>query len=294
MQCFIGQIIIAKPEWCSKMQAWSMDVGEKIEESTLAVQRMRNALKTSLQTRFDNGRQMLDDALYQSSHQTRLNLNVDLAFPTILFPARTYPDMETSDADAERTRSDASLAVVEMGRMSFTTQPNNGNVQCEVHLKHVNLGFCESVHWQEPTLRCNVFENSFSANVKVCLAVSDPAVEDCVGSSHPARTGCTVEVRVKVEPLEVPCLSLCVYAILLKAIHAHIIVFGENLSNLCDLPCVQRVCDGTDRSQNDRYGCHIRSCNEHYLSWTRLLLFLRCRVTRQGRAVLAADRRRVC
>jgi hypothetical protein len=215
MQCFIVQIIIAKPEWCSKMQAWSMDVGEKIEESTLAVQRMRNALKTSLQTRFDNGRQMLDDALHQPSlNHTRLNLNIDLAFPTILFPAQTYSNADTCDADAKRTRSDASLALVEMGRMSFTTQPNNGNVQYEVHLQHVNLGFCESVHWREPSLRCNVFENSFSANVKVCLAVSDAEVEDRVGSSHQVRTRCTVEVRVKVEPLEVSdflcvCMQCC-------------------------------------------------------------------------------------
>jgi hypothetical protein len=155
--------------------------------------------------------------------RTTLQLDIDLAFPTILMPSWPVSSLEAGRAAS----ASASVAVIELGRMYYTTaQPSASDcrphqVAYQMQLLDLNLSLCgaqelqgaaqglAAVLDQHRTHRRSIIENSFNAIVDVTLTSSQDADEEMrVGNGDGEGAGMesvfsVVTVKMVVQPLAV-------------------------------------------------------------------------------------------
>ena len=203
-------VLILKPLWCSRILDWIKDASAKVKESSLAVQNVKQMLRRSARKRLVQSRQLLDDV---SSTTSRLHVNLDLAFPTILFPSRILHQTagEEGSGGPGPDRQDAlSLTVLEMGHLHFSTeQPSKSMMKYAFNLQNLNLSFCPaSPEWRQET---QVVQNRFNAHFTVDVHLEDEVIqtknEDEAGETLPIEANQTLpeskfRVLADIEPLE--------------------------------------------------------------------------------------------
>ena len=191
VRCVCAPIVITlQPQWLQILLTWARDVASQIEESSVAMDKMRKSVQQGLVY----GRDIFSDALLAKRGHCRRYFNFDLSFPTVIFPSRNLVH------GIPETRANAvSLAIVQMGCVQCTTEPSSdGSIKYALSLQDLNLKLCSATeNWRE--FQSGVIKKPFTAHVTLETTgePSGSGIDD-----RPAETVQRLRATAVLEPVE--------------------------------------------------------------------------------------------